>query len=251
MDAQDSHRRQLLMAAALLGAVPWPAGASQPRLKPLRVVTAELPPFAMEHGARRGALRELVDELCRRLALAPTVQFVPWKRAVVISAGTPGVAIFPLTRLPEREAQYRWLAPLFEESYVFLAPRARAFDVRRPQAMKDKRITMIRGSSLIPVVTGMGYRHIVEARSIDEVHRLLVRGMADAAFGEMAIIRNSLKGRAAEHAFDIGQPVRKTTAWLAGSPAFTEAEAALFQTTMQAMTVDGTSHNILKSYGLA
>jgi polar amino acid transport system substrate-binding protein len=247
MPLTNPKRRQLMAAALALGSLP--ALGAGPR--PIRIVTAELPPLAMEHGRRRGALRELVEELCRRTELAAAFEFLPWKRAIFLTTSLPGTAIFPMTRLPEREAQFRWLAPLFDENYVFLAPRGRAFDVRRPSAMMDKRITMIRGSSLIPVVEALGYRHVVEARSIDEVHRYLVRGMADAAFGELSIIRSSLHGRAAEHAFEISEPVRKTTAWLAGSLDFTDTEAALFQKTMKAMVADGTSHKILKSYGLA
>jgi polar amino acid transport system substrate-binding protein len=249
MLANYVKRRLLLGAAAISASLPALARAAAARQ--LRIVTAELPPLAMEKGARPGALAELVNELCRRMQLAAAIEFVPWKRAIFLTAGQPATAIFPLSRLPEREAQFRWLAPLFEENYVFLAPRGRAFDVRRPNAMKDKRITLIRASSLIPVVQGLGFHHIVEARSIDEVHRLLVRGMADAAFGEVSIVRNSLQGRGAESAFDIGTPVRKTVAWLAGPLDFTEAEAALFQKTMKAMVDDGTSRKILKSYGLA
>lgn len=240
-------RRQLMGAALVLGSVPVLAAES----RSMRVVTAELPPLAMEQGERRGALRELVEELCRRMALTVTFEFLPWKRAIYLTTSLPATAIFPMTRLPERELQFRWLAPLYEESYVFLAPRGRAFDVSRPLAMKDKRITMIRGSSLIPVIESLGYRRIVEARSIDEVHRYLVRGMADAAFGESAIIRSSLRGRGAESGFAISAAVRRTTAWLAGSRDFTEAEVAQFQKAMKAMTADGTSHKILKSYGLA
>ena len=186
-------RRRLLGAAAIAAGLPALARAAAARQ--LRIVTAELPPLAMEKGARPGALAELVNELCRRMQLAAAIEFVPWKRAIFLTDGQPATAIFPLSRLPEREARFRWLAPLFEENYVFLAPRGRAFDVRRPNAMKDKRITLIRASSLIPVVQGLGFHHIVEARSIDEVHRLLVRGMADAAFGEVSIVRNSLQRR--------------------------------------------------------
>lgn len=245
----DPKRRQMLGAALLLGSVPALAAASANR--PVRIVTAELPPLAMERGPRPGALRELVEELCRRMQLAPALQFVPWQRAIFLTTSLPATAIFPLSRLPQRENQFRWLAPLFLENYVFLAPRGRAFDVRRPLEMKDKRITLIRGSSLIPVIRSLGYHRVVEARSIDEVHRFLVRGMADAAFGEMAIIRSSLQGRGAEGDFDIGEPVRRTEAWLAGSLDFTDADAAQFQKTMKAMTADGTAHKILKSYGLA
>ncbi|UUZ53879.1 transporter substrate-binding domain-containing protein [Massilia sp. H-1] len=117
--------------------------------------------------------------------------------------------------MPEREAAFRWLAPLFEENYVFLAPRGRSFDVRRPEQMKDKRITLIRGGAQAAALRELGYATIVEARSIDEVHRFLIHGMADAAFGEREIVRSSLRSRGEIGDFDTSEPVRKTAAWLA------------------------------------
>eukprot|EP01036_Dinobryon_divergens_P042758 gene42758-56839_t len=64
-------------------------------------------------------------------------------------------------------------------------------------------------------------------RAVDVVHQRA----ADAAFGEQAIIRASLETRRAVQDFDVGGPVRRTAAWLAGSLDFTEADAARFERT--------------------
>jgi polar amino acid transport system substrate-binding protein len=246
-----SYKRRLVLGAGLaVGAMPLACAA--PDNRTLRIVTSHLPPLVMENGgARPGALRELVEELCRRMGLTPALDFVPWKRAVFLATKASATAVFPLTRVPEREAQYRWLALLFEENYVFLAPRGRSFDVRQVERMKDKRIAMIRGSAQPGILKEMGYHTIVEARSIDEVHRFLVQGMADASLGELTIIRNSLRDREEVEDFDISEPVRKTGAWLAGSLDFTEADAAHYQRAMKEMVADGTHNKILKRYKLA
>lgn len=247
---ESQQRRQLILAATALAAVPLAAQTAGQRT--LRIVTSHLPPLVMEdEGERPGALHELVTELSKRLGLAPSMQFVPWKRALFLSTQMSATAIFPLTRTPEREPHYRWLAQLFEENYVFLAPRGRAFDVHRADQMKDKRITLIRGSAVIPLLKEMGYGIIVEARSVDEVHRFLVRGMADAAFGELAIVNNSLRARGEAGDFDISPPVRKTAAWLAGSRDFSDADVADYQRAMKDMVADGTHLKILKKYRMA
>ncbi|HEY0063893.1 MAG TPA: ABC transporter substrate-binding protein [Telluria sp.] len=242
-------RRQVLGTALALAGLPLAALA---QTAPLRIVTTHLPPLVVENGGKRpGALHEMVNELCRRVGRSPALEFLPWKRAIFVAGNSPATAIFPLTRVPEREVQFRWLAPLFEEHYVFLAPRGRRFDVRQAAQMKAMRITMIRGSALTTVLREMGYAHIVEARSVDEVHRLLVRGMADAAFGELAIVRNSLRSRGEADDFDISEPVRRTAAWLAGSLDFSEADAAFYQKAMKEMVADGTHLAILKRYAMA
>jgi polar amino acid transport system substrate-binding protein len=242
-------RRLVLGAAVALGALPLARAEMAPRL---RVVTAHLPPLVVENGGKRpGALHEIVIELCRRVGQTPALEFLPWKRAIVVAGSTRHTAIFPLTRVPEREAAYRWLAPLFEENYVFLAPRGRAFDVRIPGQMKEKRITLIRGAAHVTLLRELGYHTIVEARSIDEVHRFLVHGVADAAFGEREIIRASLRSRGEIGDFETSEPVRKTAAWLAGSPDFSEADAAVYQRAMKEMVADGTHLAILRRYALA
>jgi ABC-type amino acid transport substrate-binding protein len=243
------NRRKILSLSALLALAPGaPAGATGK----LRLVTAHLPPLVLEDSASRpGALMEMVKDLCRRLQLAPQTEFVPWRRALFLASSMPATAIFPLTRLPDRESQFRWLAPLYEEQYLFLAPRHGNFDLARVAEMKDRRIALLRGAAQAAMLAELGYDNLVEAASIDEIHRFLLGGMADAVFGERNIIRASLKQRAAERQFALSAPVRTTTAWLAGSLDFGEDEVQRFQRAMAAMEADGGKRRILARYDLA
>lgn len=220
--------------------------------KPLRIVTSSFPPLVIEGGGERpGAQTEIVLELCRRLGLVPAIEFVPWPRAIHLASHVPATAIFPLTRLPMRERQFRWLAPLFEENFCFVAPRGGKFDVQQPDRMQAMRIAMIRGGTQGALLREWGYRHLVEAKSIREVHRFLAAGMADAAFGERNIIRASLVSQGAEADYVVSAPLRSTMAWLAGSLDFTEADAAAYQRALDAIVADGSKQRILARYNLA
>lgn len=247
------HRRRMLALALALGAVSrgaLGAGRASPAL--LRVVTADLPPLVMAPGGRQaGALRELLDALCARLGVVSDVAFMPWPRAVHLATTTPHTAIFPLTRLAAREDKFRWLAPLYEENYIFTARQDSGFDVQKPAAMTGKRIAMLRGAAQSAILRDMGFRRLVEASSIDEVHRFLLAGMADAAFGERAIVQRSLSSRDDSHQFQVGPSVRSTTAWLAGSVDFSEAEALPYRVAMAELVADGTQARIFRRYGLA
>lgn len=225
--------------------------AEQDGLRPLHIVTTHLPPLVMESGNQAGALRELVDALCRRLDVAPDVAFMPWRRALHLATTMPRTAIFPLTRQADREASFRWLAPLYKEHYIFMAQQGGSFDVQHPQDMRGKRIALLRGAAQSAILAELGFRHLVEASSIDDVHRYLLAGMADAAFGERAIIHRSLVSRGQEKDFRLSRPVRSTQAWLAGSLDIGEAEARRYRAAMDEMIADGTQRRIFKQYGLA
>jgi ABC-type amino acid transport substrate-binding protein len=219
---------------------------------PLHIVTAHLPPLVMAPGGKQaGALRELVDALCHRLGMAPELAFVPWRRALYLATTMKHTAIFPLTRLPEREAQFRWLAPLYEENYIFMAQKGKAFDLQHPREMTDKRIALLRGAAQSAILRELGFQRLVEASSIDEVHRFLLAGMADAAFGERAIIHSSLLMRGDVQNFGLGEPIRSTSAWLAGSLDFSEEEAAAYGSAMAELLADWTQKRIFRQYGLA
>lgn len=244
------NRRDLLALA--LGAIGGAHAGAHAEAAPLRIVTTHLPGLVMPPDEKEaGALRELVEALCRRLGVAAHLEFVPWRRALYLATTMRRTAIFPLTRLPEREAQFRWLAPVYEENYIFLAPKGGAFDVHRPQAMTAKRIGLLRGAAQSAILRELGFHNLVEASSIDEVHRFLVAGMADAVFGERAIVHSSLAAHGEENRFDLGQPVRSTTAWLAGSRDIGEAEAERYRAAMAALLADGTQKKIFRHYGLA
>jgi len=229
------------------------ANAAQDVQAPLHIVTAHLPPLVMGSGDDKqpGALRELVDALCKRLGVAPDVEFMPWRRALYVAATTPQTAIFPLTRLPERERHYRWLAPLYEENYIFMAQKGSDFDVHRPEDMTGKRVALLRGAAQSAILRELGFQRLVEASSIEEVHRFLVADMADAVFGERAIIHRSLEMHGEEKHFRVGPPVRSTTAWLAGSRDIGEPDAARWRAAMAELVADGTQKRIFRHYGLA
>ena len=242
-------KRRSFLTLATLGATLPHAGAAP--LTAMRIVTTHLPGLVHENQPTHpGALQEIVTELCKRAGLAPNTDFVPWRRAVFLANTMPATAIYPLTRLPEREAQFRWLAPLFDEHYVFVAPRGKRFDTHQPGNMKQARIAILRGAAQIVMLRELGYHQVVEARSIEEVHRFLVGGMADASFGERNIIRASLRSRGAEADFDLSAPVRTTTAWLAGSLDFTTGDVQVFKRAADAMAAEGVGRKILAKYGL-
>ena len=235
-----------VLCCALLPVLP--AGAA--RVEPIRISTSELPPFSMEAAAEGpGALREMVAELLRRTHVPASMEFVPWQRAIYLSTSQGRSAIFPLSRSPEREHQYRWLARLYHEQFLFMALKGGRFDVRQPALGKQRRIGILRGALTVKELKADGYKHIVEASSVDENLRFLRRGIVDAVFGERAIYRAWLRAHN-EGEYVMSEAQRTSATWLGGSLDFSDADAALFQKAMKDMVDDGSYAQILKKYDL-
>lgn len=234
--------------SALLGVTTFAQAAG---IEPLRIATTSLPPLTYENTlAAPGALYEVVEEMARRAQVPASIEFVPWMRAVYMTTSLPRMGIFPLTRSSERETQFRWVVRLYHEHFLFMTlKRSKTFDVAEPALSKERRIGILRGSVVIKVLRENGYRHIVEASSIDESVRFLKRGIVDAVFGDRTIYRAATNGRA-EHDYAMSEPLRTTTTWLGGSLDFPDADAALLQKAMKEMQDDGSYARILKKYDL-
>lgn len=242
-----ARRFATLCCAAMLAAPP--VYAKPPG--PIRIATSDLPPLAIERTpATPGALVEMVEELSRRTGFAAGIEFVPWKRALYLGSNLQRSAIFPLTRSAEREHQYRWLARLYHEHFLFMTRKgSKTFDVSEPLRYKQRRISILRGSLMIKVLKDSGYHNIVEASSVGESVRFLQRGIVDAAFGDRAIMNASVGGARDDYA--MSEALHTTTTWLGGSLDFSQADAAQFQKAMNEMIEDGTYAAILKKYDLA
>ena len=221
-------------------------------LAALRVVAADLPPFSVASGSGTpGALVEIVELLAATAGVATKVEFVPWKRATVLPQSGKRIAIFPLTRTPERERQYRWLVKLFKQDFVLVARRSSALPLDDTDAMRGRRILVLRGSPHLKYLQEQGFKLVTEATSVEDMQRMLVAGMADAIYGSEAINR-AILGRThrtmAE--FTFSAPLNSGDIWLGGSLDFSDADAKALRSALDKVIADGRYQAILQRYQL-
>jgi polar amino acid transport system substrate-binding protein len=222
--------------------------AQADELQPLRLVAGDLSPFATKQGAQRpGALVEVAQEMVRRATgTAVTLEFFPWKRAIAMVEAGPRVATLPLTRTPERESHYRWLARLYWQNFVFVALRGR-LDLSDPNRLKDRKISVLRGSPHKHALQAAGFRHVIECNAVIECMRMVKSGLVDATYGGEAIHR-AAAGETDD--FVYSPTFRDGEIWLAGSLDIPENEVQLWQAALASMRSDGTYARILRKYGL-
>lgn len=251
-----TRRRHLLaLLPALLPAWLLPAAAPAARAAPadaLRVVAADLPPYAVaQGGASPGLLVEIVQDLARRLGTPVTVEFYPWQRALTMATVLPHIAVLPVTRTPEREALFRWLVRLHQQNFVFVALRGGA-DVRDLTALRRQRLVVLRGSPHKRVLQELDFIDVAECSTVRECMRMVKKGIADATYGGEDIHRNAAGADGHREAeFDFSPAFRSGDIWLAGSLDFSEEDSRKWRAALEAARADGTLARILRKYGLA
>jgi len=123
-----------LFACALLGAFllapgcmeqtpSQPAGASPCEPGDLLFVTEEIYPYSfMENdGTLNGTSVAVVQEMVRRSGCGARLELHPWNASYGIALATPGAAVFPTARTPEREDRFLWAGPIGTFEYVLYA----------------------------------------------------------------------------------------------------------------------------------
>ena len=244
-----SCRRALLLALLVCGRPAWAGEAALP----LQIVTADLPPFAIAgHPARPGLHVEVIEEVLRRAGSPAKVGFYPWARAIALPRVTARTAVLPLTRTAEREHQFTWLLKLDTQQFVFINRHGDKPVASLEQARK-LRIVVLRGSPNLEQLTRREFdpSNILQATSVEDMVKLVERGIADALYGSSAInlekIRSSGRDAAA---FQVGMAVESADIWLAGGKGFKPGEAAAWQQAYDAMAKDGALARIYRTYNM-
>ncbi|MDB1123895.1 substrate-binding periplasmic protein [Vibrio algarum] len=83
----------------------------------LRIFTENYPPYNyVENRELKGVSADIVREALDRAHIDYTIETTPWARAIEFVNNTPNAFIFSIQRVPRRENQFVWVAPLVSSS---------------------------------------------------------------------------------------------------------------------------------------
>jgi len=222
----------------------------------LRLITAELPPYTFQippatvselPGPGQGLVQEVVAEMARRVGHSGTIEYMPWARAQQIAMTEPNVGILSLTRSPEREDKYRWLAKIVTDDLVLVG--GPGVDVSSVDKVKNRPTGVLLRSGAEALLRERGFARIEPApeewlnakklkeRRIDAwlAPRLMVIYAMQEVQGDLATI-------------NIGEIVRASEIYLAASKGLPDAEARRWETAFEAMKADGSYDRIVQKY---
>lgn len=144
------------------------------------------------HGKPLGIVVEILNEASKYGA--PEFEFrlgLPWMRAqaeVLRRNGEP-VALIPLSRTPERETRYRWIAELVPNQ-IRIATYAKPRPLRTLDEARDLTVGLIRGHSAIDFLRKQGFDRIDDNAGDAEANiKKLLSGRVDAIVDSRLVYR--------------------------------------------------------------
>lgn len=160
----------LLATGGLLPATPVPAG-------PLQIMTEDWPPFNYEKGGEiKGISVAIVRAIQKDIGVDAPIRIMPWNRAYMLTLHSPDTALFSAVRLEEREALFKWVAPIMENAYYFYENRDAPTGIRLIEDAKKESViaASISTNSDYIRLTAMGFRNLSDLDTISSPAQLLL-----------------------------------------------------------------------------
>lgn len=227
----------------------WFSMASHGAGREITVDAGPIPPFSYEEqGKPAGIAVDLLDEAGQLYGVRFNYRFLPWLRAQSETRSSADRIIIPLTRTPERESQYNWIAELFQYQFVFISaggPLPRTLEEAR-----GMRVAVLRGNPAEKMLRDLGFVQL-EAAFSEEINArklaarridlwvaadLAAKSIYRQAGGDVAQLRFGLK---------LGEPMH---VFLASSPGFNNAATRDIADGVARLRASGQAERIVGRY---
>ncbi len=242
--------RAIFLVACALLASSAPAAAAE-----LRLVTAELPPYTFhvppptvsEYGEPTGVVYDVVREMARRTGHSGAIEFLPWTRAQEIARRGPDVGILSITRTPEREPHYSWIARILTDDLVLVG--GAGVDVSDLAKVKDRPIGVLRSSGAEQFLRENGFTRIEPAREEWINAQKMKDRLIDAWLAPRLMVLYGYREVGGNiTTLNIGQIVRRSEIYFAASKDVPDTETRRWRKALEAMQADGSYARIVARY---
>ncbi|MDR8017704.1 substrate-binding periplasmic protein [Ectopseudomonas guguanensis] len=152
--------------------------------EPIRLYIPEAPPLAMnQYAGGHGMVGDVTLAALARIGKLTRIVAEPWPRAQANVTKGKDMLIIPLSRTPEREQLYTWIAPIMELERAFFSLDEPVADFARARA-RYRRIGVGMGTAQVGILQREGFsdEQIVQLKLGENPTHLLVLGRIDAWF---------------------------------------------------------------------
>jgi len=230
---------------AMLLATSAPALAAPPL-----IITAEhSPPASMKVGNEVvGREGEKIREMLARAGYAYKIDVLPWKRAFTMAQRDPYTCVYPTSRTPEREQQFKWVGPTDEAEWVLMGRAGRQYNVHSLDDARKLRIGTYNGDARDEFLRARGFEVDGAQNDASNPKKLLLDRIDLWAVG---VRNNDLSALSQFAAAEQIVPVltfHHVKVYLACNPSVPDAMVARMNAALDAMRKDGTFARLEKKY---
>ena len=126
-----------------------------------------------------GIAYDIVQEVFREAGITPKVTILPWKRSERLYHETLDSCLFTMNKIPEREHQYIWIAPLVLGGLALFKDPTADIDFREPVDIAKTIVIGRRGGVALKVLRENHKFEALEAPTDEVSARLLYVGRGD------------------------------------------------------------------------
>lgn len=175
--------RWLVLAISLL---PLPQGASAKEILELHMPAAPPLTFISFQGGY-GMVGDVALSAISRAGYLSHLHLTPWPRAQQRVSRGENMLIIPMSRTPERENLYTWIAPIMVMERAFFSLDAPVANFSEARA-RYQRVAVGHGTAQAEILKSQGFtdEQIVSIKLGDNPERMLELGRVDAWFTSVA-----------------------------------------------------------------
>ncbi|MBT3359007.1 MAG: transporter substrate-binding domain-containing protein [Rhodospirillales bacterium] len=216
------------------------------------LITAPIPPLAMDDASQPGFLVDLILDLSEHVhkvrpdfQLDPTVAVLPWKRAIRTAEVRPFKLFAPAARTPEREQKFVWISPLLKIDFAFatIGKPINSFE----EAMALDTVAVYGGSAHEDTLIKKGFSNLVPASAATNA-RKLAAGRVDAWYSTIPEALWQWKILDLDPTVVTGKPIFSRLPWLVGTKDFPRDLVPVFRQQMKHIVADGTYERLYIAY---
>ena len=217
----------------------------------LILVTNEFPPYTIiKDGEFSGIAVDIVKKLTSSAGYSCEITMLPWKRALKESQSR-NVLLFPYTRRPYRETQFKWIGPIMKDIFVFAV---NSYDNRRFNTIEDFRsleIGVVQGTPTAYRLKELGFEKIqFVLQEKQNAFKLIYGNRIDAWYVPELILNQTLKSKGIKfEKMKIAYKDTEVEMYIAASLSVPDEIVTLWQKNFDDMKKHGHYREILEKYG--
>ena len=125
----------------------------------IQLKTENYPPFNMSGEQEKiiGISTEIVKQLFERAEVDYKLELLPWQRAFSLALEEPNTAVFSTTRTAERENKFKWVGPIVQNNWVFIAKASSNISLSNLEEAKSLRVGGYQGDAVALYLADQGF----------------------------------------------------------------------------------------------